>query len=203
MAEVGSGRRTFGPVLLTGLAAGALTAVGASQTWFVARGDAAGLDVRVSVSGSDAAPLALAAALLALASWGVVLVSRSAGRRVASGIGLLAALGVLAVVIALWAGAEDAAADALADRGASSVEELGRRAWYWVTGLAAAVQVVALAAAFRLAPTWPTMSSRYDAPTPAATPASNPAATAPIEETETDELTLWKALDEGRDPTQR
>lgn len=195
MAEVGTGRRTFGPVLLAGLVAGALTAVAASQTWFTARGDAAGLGVRVSVSGSDAAPLALATALLALASWGVVLVSRTTGRRVGSGIGLLAALGVIAVVVALWSGADEAAADALADRGAFPSEEVGWRAWYWITGLAAAVQVVALAAAFRLAPTWPSMSSRYDAPATAAA--------APVVDSEVDELTLWKALDEGRDPTQR
>ncbi len=198
MTEAGPGRRRFGPVLLTGLASGALTAVAASQTWFVAEGDAAGLDVRVSVAGSDAAPLALAAALLALASWGVVLVSRTVGRRIAAAIGLLAALGVVAVVVALWSGADDAAAEALAERGAGSVEELGRRAWYAITGAAAVLQVGALAAAFRLAPTWPTMSSRYDAPTAATAP--NAASTTAVE---TDELALWKALDEGRDPTQR
>jgi hypothetical protein len=42
-------------------------------------------------------------------------------------------------------------------------------------------------AAWRLAPRWPTMSSRYDAP---ATRASEP-----------DETDLWKALDAGHDPT--
>jgi len=195
VAEAGAERRTFGRVVLTGLAAGALTAVAASQTWFVARGDAAGLDLWLPVSGSDAAPLALAAALLALASWGVVLVSRTPGRRVGSAIGLLAALGVIAVVVALWSGVDEAAADALADRGAYPSEGVGWRAWYWITGLAAAVQVAALAAAFRLAPTWPTMSSRYDAP------AASGSTPEPAEDA--DELTLWKALDEGRDPTER
>lgn len=195
MAEPAAGRRTFGPVVLTGLGSGALTAVAASQTWFTASGDAAGLAVRVPVAGSDAAPLALAAALLALASWGVVLVSRTPGRRIASGIGLVAALGVLAVVVALWSGADDAGIDALADRGATGLGELSRGAWYWVTGLGAVLQVVALAAAFRLAPTWPTMSSRYDAPAASGD--------APAVEADADELTLWKALDEGHDPTER
>ena len=61
--------------------------------------------------------------------------------------------------------------------------------WYWVFLVCALVAVVAAGAAVRLAPAWPEMGSRYDAPG---------AAPQPREETGLD---LWKALDQGRDPT--
>jgi uncharacterized membrane protein (TIGR02234 family) len=185
MAE---GRRTFGPVILAGLVAAALTTVAASRTWLTTSGDAAGLTITEHVSGSDAAPLGLALALVALAAWGVVLVSRRSARRVASVLGFLASAGVLAVVVAAYTHADAVAARALADRGAQHVATLSRSGWYWLSGLGAVAQAAVFVAAFRLAPTWPTMSSRYDAPT--------------AERVSPDDTDLWKALDDGRDPTE-
>jgi uncharacterized membrane protein (TIGR02234 family) len=190
---VAESRATFGPVVLAGIGTAGLTAVAASRSWLNASGDAAGLRVSTSITGSDAAPLALALALVALAAWGVVLVSRLRSRRIAIVLGFLAALGVLAVVIAMGPGAHDVAARDLVNRGAPSVGTLSRTSWYWLTGLGALAQAAALAAAFRLASGWPEMSARYDAPA------------GPAEEVERPEdlgdLALWKALDEGRDPT--
>ena len=193
------GRSTFGPVLLVGLAAGALTAVASSQTWLVARGDAAGITVRAAVAGSDAAPLALALALVALASWGVILVSATRVRRLAAALGAMAALGVLVVAVTFYSDAHRVAVDALTDKGAPVVADLSRRAWYWVAGLAATAQTLVLVAAYRFAPRWPTMSSRYDAPGSTSTSPAEVSADGP----EIPDLELWKALDEGRDPTAR
>jgi uncharacterized membrane protein (TIGR02234 family) len=188
-------RSNFGPVLLGGLASAALLTVSASQTWLYAKADATGLPVTAKVSGSDAAPLALALGLVALASWGVILVSRTTVRRVAAIIGIAAVIGVLIVVVGLHA--HHIAAERLNTQGAQTVQSLTRRPWYYLTGVAALAELVMLAAAVRFAPTWPTMSSRYDAPGDPLEPA--------VEKVPADEdlagLALWKALDEGHDPT--
>lgn len=192
-------RTSFGPVMLVGAGSAGLLALASSRTWLHATGTAASSTQRVDVSGSDAAPLALALALVALASWGVVLVSRTRARRVALGFAALAALGVLAVVVSAGPGAHDAAARALAEHGADGVRSLSRQPAYWLTAVAAVLQLAILAVAFRAAPAWPSMSSRYDAPGgQAATVSEAVADDAPVSD-----LDLWKALDEGRDPTTR
>lgn len=190
-------RRTFGRVLLSGLASAGLAAVASSQTWLAASGDAAGARVSARISGSDAEPLGLALALVALATWGVLLVSGPVVRRAASLVGMLAAAGTVAVVVVGWSHGDEVAARVLADQGARSVADLSHVGWYWVTGIAASVQALVFAAAFRLAPSWPTMSSRYDAPGAAS------AAGAGDDAVPADDLELWKALDSGLDPTDR
>jgi uncharacterized membrane protein (TIGR02234 family) len=190
--------------MLAGLATAGLMAIAASQTWLHATGDAAAVAQKADISGSDAAPLGLALALVALASWGVLLVSRTRARRIAAVIGLLATLGVLAVVITLWPDAESVARRVLTDQGASGVPTVSHRPWYWVTGLAALLQALVLVVAIRSAPTWPSMSSRYDAPGERLDqPVSQDAVDAGQPGEELADLELWKALDEGHDPTGR
>ncbi|HEX4190438.1 MAG TPA: Trp biosynthesis-associated membrane protein [Marmoricola sp.] len=189
-------RSNFGPILLGGLASAALLAISASQTWLYAKADATGLPVTAKVSGSDAAPLALALGLVALASWGVILVSRTTMRRIAAAIGIVAVLGVLVVVVGLHA--HSIAAERLNTQGAQTVSSLTRRPWYYLTGVAAVAELIMLAGAVRFAPTWPTMSSRYDAPGDPL----EPAAAKPQPDEDLAGLALWKALDEGVDPTQ-
>ena len=65
--------------------------------------------------------------------------------------------------------------------------------WPYLALLGAVLTVAAAAAAVRLAPSWPEMGRRYDAPD-AAKPAQKP-----LEEQST--IDVWKSLDEGRDPT--
>jgi uncharacterized membrane protein (TIGR02234 family) len=181
--------RSFASTVLLGLAGAALTAVAAGQDWARASGDAAGVDVTATASGSEAAPLALALALVALASWGVVLVLRGRARRFAAVVGALAAAGALVSVLLGGDAAQDAAVAAVQDQGATG-DALAESvtAWYWVTGLAAALTLGTLLVAVRKAPSWPAMGSRYDAPaTRSATPATD--------------QDLWRALDEGHDPT--
>jgi uncharacterized membrane protein (TIGR02234 family) len=166
-----------------------------------ASGAAAGGTQHVDVPGSDAAPLALALALVVLAGWGVILVSRTAARRIAAVIGLVATAGVLVVVVTQFSDTHGPAARALAALGATDVAAVSHQPWYWITGVAALAQMVVLAVAFRVAATWPTMSSRYDAPAERRDDAISDA-TLPDDD-ELADLQLWKALDEGRDPTTR
>jgi uncharacterized membrane protein (TIGR02234 family) len=181
--------RSFGPTVLVGLVTAALTAVAATKDWARATGDAAGVAVRASAGGSEAAPLVVALALVALASWGVVLVLRGRARRVVAVVGLLACLGALVGVVYAFDGAQDDALAALRDKGATGdVAQAGLTAWYFVTGAAALLTLLTFVVAVLRAPTWPAMGSRYDAP----------AARAEQPLTEQD---LWRALDQGHDPT--
>jgi hypothetical protein len=61
--------------------------------------------------------------------------------------------------------------------------------------VATVLTVLTTLAAVRLVPTWPEMGRRYDAPADTApAPSEQPAE-------EQENLELWKAMDEGRDPT--
>ena len=64
--------------------------------------------------------------------------------------------------------------------------------WPYLALLAAVVTVAAAVAGVRLAPSWPEMGRRYDAP------ADAKAEQKPQEEQST--IDVWKSLDEGRDP---
>jgi uncharacterized membrane protein (TIGR02234 family) len=181
--------RSFGRTVLVGLAASALTAVAAARPWAEAVGDNAGVEVTAAADGNDVAPLALALALVALASWGVLLVLRGRARRVVAVAGALAAGGVLATVVSVFGSARDAAVSAAQFAGATGdTFTSSLTAWYWTTGAGAVLSLAALAVAVARAPRWPAMGSRYDAPSARET---SPA-------TSED---LWKALDEGHDPT--
>lgn len=188
MAE--TARRRFLPVLATGLAAAAITAVAAARPWFAAAVDyRLELGVREPDLRADL-PLALALSLVVLAGWGALLVTRGRVRRVMAGVALLAAVGVVACVVAAPFTLPDEIRDRLlAGSGDVAVDPTG---WYLAVAVSSVVSVLALAAAWRLLPGWPTMSSRYDAPV-----AGRPSAGG------TTERDLWNALDEGVDPTEQ
>jgi uncharacterized membrane protein (TIGR02234 family) len=184
MADPTARRTWFGPVLLAGLATAALTAVAAGKAWFHVSGGGALPGMRTADRAADM-PLALALALVVLAGWGVVLVTRGRVRRAMAGLALLAALGVVACVVAAPFSLPDQIRENVP--GGSSGTSVSPTGWYVTTAVAAVLATLALILAWRLAPLWPTMSSRYDAP------ASRPAGT--------DDTDLWKALDAGHDPT--
>jgi uncharacterized membrane protein (TIGR02234 family) len=177
----------FASVVLAGLATAGLAAVASAKPWF-----AASLDVqqRLGVRESDRSadmPLALALALVVLAAWGVVLVSRTRARRVVLTLSALAAAGLVACVVAAPFSLPGQVRDQVgAGRGSFGV---GPSGWYVAAAVAAVLGLVAVLAAWVLAPRWPAMSSRYDAPAGRRTSEA------------ADETSLWKALDEGRDPT--
>ena len=192
MAEpVGSRRdRSFGPTVLLGLVGGTLAAVAGTRDWVTASGDAAGIQVEVTVKGAESAPLVAALALVALASWGVVLVLRGSARRVVSVVGVLASAGALAAVIDAFEGVQNDATAAVIDKGATGDALVGSlTAWYYLAGVGALVAALTFVVAVRKAPVWPAMGSRYDAP----------GARTDVPEADED---MWRALDEGRDPTE-
>ncbi|HEY1135282.1 MAG TPA: Trp biosynthesis-associated membrane protein [Nocardioides sp.] len=190
-----SGRRTFGPVVLLGLAASGLVAFGGTRPWVDtdgATGGVQGLGQSGLATTADVgtAPLAGALGLVLLACWGVVLVTRRWFRRVVAGLAAVAALGVVAAAVTSARTLPDDVSDQLARSGQDVDPSLAP--WLFVTGVAGLVAALAAVAAVRLAPAWPEMGARYDAPADATDAA--------VDEPRTS-LDLWKALDEGHDPT--
>jgi uncharacterized membrane protein (TIGR02234 family) len=184
----GKRSRSYGPTVLVGLGGAGLAAVAAARDWATTAGDAAGMKVEASVTGAESQPLVPALALVALAAWGVVLVVRGPVRRLVASVGVLASTGALIDVVLAFAAVQDASVEAAMARGATrQALETGLTPWYHLTAVGALGAVLAFAVAVVRSPRWPAMGSRYDAPA-----ARGPAAT---------EEDMWRALDEGRDPT--
>ena len=191
----------MGPTVVAGLAGAGLSAVASAQVW--GRAEATVPAVRVvEARGADVAPVAVPLALVALAAWGALLVLRRRGRRVVAVVGVAAAAGV-AVTVAVRVGAVDTTARDLVSGGASRGDvSTDVTLWPYAAAVGAVVSAVLFVVAWRAAPTWPEMSSRYDAPV-----ADRPDA-AEGTGTRGDDVSgeptpgeLWSALDDGRDPT--
>ncbi len=180
--------RSYAPAVLLGLGGGALAAVAGTKDWARAGGDAAGVSVHAAAPGSEAAPLVVALALVALAGWGVVLVLRGRIRRAVAVIGALASAGVVAATVTATGAARQAALTAVAARGATGDTQAHLTGWFAAALAGGLLCLAAFAVAVLKAPRWPAMGSRYDAP----------AARPRRPESDQD---LWRALDEGRDPT--
>ena len=181
--------RTFGPTVLLGLAGAGLAAVAGTRPWAEGSGDAAGIKVTASVTGAEAAPLVAALSLAALAAWGVILVVRGRIRQVLAGVGLICAMGALVAVLFGFGDAQDAALSAAVDRGATGdVLSSTLTGWYYASGVGTVVASLAFVVALAKAPGWPAMGAKYDAP-------------AARREKPDSDGDLWRAIDEGRDPT--
>jgi uncharacterized membrane protein (TIGR02234 family) len=179
--------------VLAGLGGAALAAVAGAKDWGRAASTVGGIQVSGTAKGSETAPLVVALALVALAAWGVVLVLRGRARRVVAAVGLLASAGALVSTVVAHAQAQDDAVAAAVAKGAGAdAFTSSLTGWYFAAGVGAALALVAFVVAVRVAPGWPAMGSRYDAPA-ARADAENAAP-----ETERD---MWRALDDGRDPT--
>jgi uncharacterized membrane protein (TIGR02234 family) len=193
-------RGTFGPVVLVGLAGAALAAVAGARPWVDVSTQRSGSDAdardqamasTLSMTVSGESPLAAALALVVLACWGVVLVTRGRVRRGTAALGAVAGLGLAATVVsAPWLLRDDVAAEVRQIVGGSV--EVGLTAWWGAALLAAVLVVATTVLAVRLVPRWPEMGARYDAPADAASAQRR---------TPTTGIDMWKALDEGRDPT--
>ena len=200
-----AGRRLYGPCVLGGILAGAVMLFAGSRAWASVEVAPAGMTVdEVEVTGATSVPMVSAMAFVVMASAVAVIASGGWLRR-AVGILMVVAAGAAAVAV-LMAGTaiDDAVRDAVvgspsmtggeAERD-SFVDGADQTVWRWVALAAALVAVEVGAAVVAYARTWPRMGSRYDAPT---APASHETAK-PAEERDTTDL--WKALDEGDDPT--
>ena len=181
--------RGFAPVVLLGLATAGLAAVAGNRSWVTWSAERDGDFSVLELTGDDSAtvPLAGALALVLLACWGVVLVTRGRFRRVVAALGLVAALGMVVTAVL---GLRSADSGLRGDLGGLGVDDptTSTSPWFWAYLAAAVIATVAAALAVRWLPAWPEMGARYDAP-----------GRAP-DRPETD-LEVWKALDAGRDPT--
>lgn len=192
-------RRTFVPVLLPGVAASALAAVAGAKVW--AHLDGATLAARLpldrgSLEAAGQVPLASALSLACLAAWGALLVTRGRWRRAIATVGLVCALALLAVAVRAAWGAPDAVRRTLGTQLGLGSDSPGPTAisltgWFWVGLVATVALVAAFAVAVRFAADWPAMGAKYDAP------GAIPAVTQPRTN-----LEIWKAIDEGHDPTE-
>jgi hypothetical protein len=176
-------RRTYAPVVLAGLGSAALASVAGHRAW-AGVGDGA---VLVTDTDAGTMPLAGALGLVVLAAWGVLLVTRGRFRRLVAVVGAVAALAMSCVVLVGFQAAPGNLRRTVAQLayGDATVHRTG---WYWVALVAAVVSTATITAAVALVRSWPEMGTRYDAP----------GAVPPREETGLD---LWRALDDGRDPT--
>ncbi len=194
-----SGRSTFGPVVLFGLVSAVLAAVAGAKPWAAhaaSKGGQAG-DVSLLQSDVGTMPLAGALGLLLLASWGVLLVTRGKVRRVLAVVALVVSLGLVAcAVVGAFTVPDDVrnVYSVLTRQGFQLDVHL--TGWYWAAAVGAVLSVVATLLAVRLTPAWPEMGTRYDAPGAAA---AGPSPT--TDDTDTTNLDLWKAIDDGDDPT--
>lgn len=186
-------RRTFGPVVLLGLAFAGLAAVAGNQPAAeIGRGTGSGL-----MTYDAHQPTVTALALVVLASWGVVLVTRGRVRRAVAVLGVVASAAALVAVVLAYTAVPDKLREELAAVGVTDVG-IEHTAWFWAAGLGALGAVVTTGLAVAWAPQWPEMGTKYDAPGAAAVPDADVGKA--LEEQSS--LDLWKALDEGRDPTQ-
>lgn len=138
-------------------------------------------------------PLAGALGLVALACWGVVLVTRGLARRAVAVLGAVVAVGLLVTVVVGRGTALDSARTATLDLGHGPVTAQVT-GWWWAALVGSVLELVTALVAARLVRTWPEMGSRYDAPgTAGGDTTADPAVM--------DEGDLWRAIDQGRDPT--
>lgn len=181
---------------MAGLASAGLAAVAGNQDWASTGAGGDAVDAAFASAAStvvDAtAPPVTALALVLLATWGVVLVSRGLARRAVTWLGLLAALGVVAFAVLAWV-----VAPASLVAAAGQEQDASRTLWSYVGVLAGLAALATSVLAVGSVRHWPEMGRRYDAPGDAATPARGDV---PVEEQTN--LDLWRAIDEGRDPTE-
>lgn len=186
-------RRTFAAAAGTGVVCAALAAVAAGKPWVDVPAGAAPVGattVARTLEPYAQSASALALALVALASWGVLLVLRGRARTVMAAVGLAFAVALLVVTVLGHGQVPDAVRQAMVDQlgtrpGSAARIPLPHTGWYWLALAASVGDLVALAVAVRGAHRWPAMGARYDAPGGAVA----------------GEQDMWRTLDEGRDPT--
>ena len=187
-------RRTYAAVLAVGVLSAALAAVVSSRSLldidgFLVAGDGSALGTGPATD----LPLATTLSMVVLAAWGVLVVTRGRVRRAVAVLGAVAALCVLVTVVAGYWQLPDGAADELARVG--SRPDIGLKPSYWLALVLSTISLGAAVAAVALVPHWPAMGTRYDAPGGDGDGASR------VQGEADDDLALWKALDQGRDPT--
>lgn len=188
-------RKLYAPSVLGTLALGGLAFLATSQAWERATVKADGVpSAKIAISGTDAVPIVSALAIVVVAA---ALATLAASARVRRLVGLFITAIALVAVVVVWRSG-DAVVTAQEKAVHDSPAFIGTNfphAWQGTSwSLVAATAFVAAAAIglviVRFGAAWPTMGRKYEAP-------KIHRGMAPAE-TEAD---IWKALDEGRDPT--
>jgi len=190
-------RRTFGPVVLLGLAGAGLTAIAGDQPAAEVTGKGSTMARSGFVTYDAHLPVVTALGLVSLACWGVVLVTRGRVRRAVAALGAVASLGAFVSVLAGYNQVPNRLREELEQVGVNDAG-ITHTAWFWLAGVGALLAIGASLLAVSWAPEWPEMGSRYDAPGADGAAAAASTEAAPEEQSSLD---LWKAMDEGRDPT--
>ena len=189
-----SPRRLYAPAVLGLVLAGGGVFATLTRTWGETVVRAEGLpEDQIAVTGAEAMPVISALGIVLLASGLAVL---AGSRRVRQVLGVLVALVAAGCLVWVVAGSGDAVSSALTTAVRESASFTGDNApgdvtvspWSWATAAALALALACGVVTARFAGAWPTMSSRYE----------SPAARASTE----DETDMWKAFDDGRDPTE-
>ncbi|MGC4112463.1 MAG: Trp biosynthesis-associated membrane protein [Nocardioides sp.] len=181
------GRQLFAPALLLGVVGTLVSALAGDHAWGAP--DARPGTTLADKSGGHV-PLAGALGLVGLACWGVLLVTRGPVRRLLALLGVLVAAGLVATAVVGRSSSLDSARHATVDLGQSSVG--AHTTFWWYAALVAAIlALLGAVLAVRHVRSWPEMGAKYDAPGAAAV--QDPA--------EMEDVDLWRAIDEGHDPT--
>ena len=127
--------------MLLGVLAGVVLAVSGSEPWFVPEGKAGGDDTLVAWAYTwdvGVVTSANALALVGLACWGVLLVTRGRFRRVIAWLGLLTAVGSLVTVLSAYLTTPD---DVRAQFEELSIDPpaVVSTGWFWIGAVAAVV----------------------------------------------------------------
>lgn len=189
-------RRLYGPSVLGAMATGGLAFLAATRTWASATVTATGVPTdQVEVTGSDAVPLASAFALVIVAAALAVLAASVRVRRLVGLFIIGVALAGLVVVMTAGNDVDEAVTRAIRESpafiGTNVPDLIENGPWRFVAAAAFLLAILIGAVITRFAGEWLTMGRKYDAPK----------AHAATEEIST-EADIWKALDDGRDPTQ-
>ncbi len=189
-----SPRRLYAPVILGLVVAGGGVFASMTRTWGEAIVRADGLpEDEIVVTGAEAMPVVSALGVVLLASGLAVLAGSPRVRQVLGGLVAVVAASCLVWVLvgsgdAVNGAVQTAVRESASFTGENAPGDLDISPWRWAAALALAVATLCGAATVRFAGRWPTMSSRYEAPNARAT-------------TE-DDTDMWKAFDDGRDPTE-
>lgn len=203
-ARGAASRRGYAGALLLGLLSAAAVTAAVSRPWYEATATSKNLPkIEAAASGADLVPMAGSLGLVLLAAFGAVIATRGWLRR---GIGLLIVASALVVLgtTAAPGGTDEVLRAGLSARGWSGGGYASTATlWRWLSLLGAAGCIAAGAAVVRFGARWPTMGHRYDAPGRAADPAEAPGQAGAEPDGSMPAEELWRALDQGRDPTQR
>lgn len=200
---IGASRRAYGATLVVGLLSAVATTTAVSRPWYEASATVKNLPrLEAAASGTDLVPVAGALGVVLVASFGAVVATRGWLRR---GLGLLIVLGAAVVLVstARLSTTDEVLRAGLSARGWSGgAYDTSATPWRLLVLVGSAGCLAAGAAVARFGAQWPTMGQRYDAPAPAADSLAPSEGSAVEADRSLTQEQLWRALDQGRDPTQ-